>query len=71
MDELNGLYFISNEGICIGTIEENFYSFNQNKQLNTQARAAAIWNTLYKNNMSDIVESQNRFKEYYKSIFKK
>lgn len=43
--------------------------FNPNKQLNTQARAAALWNTLYKNNMTRIVEDQERFKRYYKSIF--
>ena len=45
--------------------------FNPNKMLNTQARAAAIWNTLYRNNMIDIIESQDEFKKYYKSIFKK
>ena len=45
--------------------------FNPKKQLNTQARAAAIWNTLYKNNMTDIIKSQVEFKKYYKSIFKK
>ena len=43
--------------------------FNPNKQLNTQARAAALWNTLYKNNMTSIVEDQEKFKGYYKSIF--
>ena len=45
--------------------------FNPNKQSNTQARAAAIWNTLYKNNMTNIVENRDEFKKYYKSIFKK
>lgn len=44
--------------------------FNPNRQLNTQARAAAIWNTLYRNNMTDIIESRDEFKTYYKSIFK-
>ena len=44
--------------------------FNPNKQLNTQARAAAIWNTLYRNNMANIVENRDKFKKYYKSIFK-
>lgn len=43
--------------------------FNPNKQLNTQARAAAIWTTLYRNNMTNIVENRVKFKEYYKSIF--
>ncbi len=45
--------------------------FNPNKQLNTQARAAAIWNTLYRNNMTKIIENQDEFKKYYKSIFTK
>ena len=45
--------------------------FNPKKQLNTQARAVAIWNTLYRNNMTNILENQNEFKEYYKSIFTK
>ena len=44
--------------------------FNPNKMLNTQARAAAIWNTLYKNDVTDIIESRDEFKRYYKSIFK-
>ena len=44
--------------------------FNPNKMLNTQARAAAIWNTLYKNDITDIIESRDKFKGYYKSIFK-
>lgn len=44
--------------------------FNPSKQLNTQARAAAIWNTLYRNKMTSIVESKEEFKKYYKSIFK-
>ncbi len=43
--------------------------FNPKKQLNTQARAVAIWNTLYRNNMTGIIESQDEFKRYYKSIF--
>ncbi len=45
--------------------------FNPKKQLNTQARAVAIWNTLYRNNMTGIIESQDEFKRYYKSIFNK
>ena len=45
--------------------------FNPKKQLNTQARAAAIWNTLYRNNMTKIIENQEEFKRYYKSIFTK
>lgn len=44
--------------------------FNPNKQRNTQARAAAIWNTLYRNNMAEIVKNREEFKKYYKSIFK-
>ena len=45
--------------------------FNPSKQLNTQARAAAIWNTLYRNNMIKILKDKEEFKRYYKSIFKK
>ena len=45
--------------------------FNPKKQLNTQARAVAIWNTLYRNNMTGIIESQDDFKRYYKTIFTK
>nr|MBP3259214.1 hypothetical protein [Bacilli bacterium] len=45
--------------------------FNPNKMSNTQARAAAIWNTLYKNNMTDIIESRDEFKRYYKTTFTK
>ena len=44
--------------------------FNPSKQLNTQARAAAIWNTLYRNNMISILKDREEFKKYYKSIFK-
>jgi type I restriction enzyme M protein len=45
--------------------------FNPERQSNTQARAAAIWNTLYKNDMTDIIESRDKFKGYYKTIFTK
>ena len=44
--------------------------FNPSRQLNTQARAAAIWNTLYRNNMIYILKDKDEFKKYYKSIFK-
>lgn len=45
--------------------------FNPNKQLNTQARAAAIFKTLLENNSLKILENQEEFKTYYKSINKK
>ena len=44
--------------------------FNPSRQLNTQARAAAIWNTLYRNNMLSVLKDRDEFKKYYKSIFK-
>ena len=45
--------------------------FNPKASLNTQARAAAIWNTLYRNNMIDIIASRDEFKRYYKTTFTK
>lgn len=42
--------------------------FNPNKSLNTQARAAAIFKTLYVNRSLGIIKNQEKFKEYYKSI---
>jgi len=42
--------------------------FNPNKSLNTQARAAAIFKTLYDNHSLGIVKDKEEFKRYYKSI---
>lgn len=42
--------------------------FNPKKSLNTQARAAAIFKTLYVNRSLGIIKNQEKFKEYYKSI---
>ena len=42
--------------------------FNPNKSLNTQARASAIFKTLYVNQSLGIIKDQEKFKEYYKSI---
>ena len=42
--------------------------FNPKKSINTQARAAAIFKTLYVNRSLGIIKEQNKFKEYYKSI---
>lgn len=42
--------------------------FNPNKSLNTQARAAAIFKTLWVNRSLGIIKDQEKFKEYYKSI---
>ena len=33
MDDLNGLYLINKNGICLGTVEANYYSKNCNKQI--------------------------------------
>lgn len=44
--------------------------FNPKKSLNTQARAIAIFKTLYNNDYLDILEDVNRYKEYYKSSVK-
>lgn len=42
--------------------------FNPKKSINTQARAAAIFKTLYDNHNLGIVKNQYDFKTYYKSI---
>lgn len=42
--------------------------FNPKKSINTQARAAAIFKTLYVNRSLGIIKDQEKFKEYYKSI---
>lgn len=42
--------------------------FNPKKSINTQARAAAIFKTLYDNHNLGIVKDQYDFKRYYKSI---
>ena len=42
--------------------------FNPNKSLNTQARAVAIFKTLYDNNSLSIINDHEEFKKYYKSI---
>ena len=42
--------------------------FNPKKSINTQARAAAIFRTLYVNHSLNIIKDQNEFKKYYKSI---
>lgn len=42
--------------------------FNPKKSVNTQARAAAIFKTLYDNHSLDIIKSQSEFKRYYKNI---
>lgn len=40
--------------------------FNPYKQLNTQARAIAIFKTLYNNDELDIIKDKESFKKYYK-----
>jgi len=42
--------------------------FNPKKSINTQARAAAIFKTLYDNHNLGIIKDQYDFKRYYKSI---
>ena len=42
--------------------------FNPKKSINTQARAAAIFKTLYDKHSLGIVKNQDDFKKYYKSI---
>ena len=42
--------------------------FNPKKSINTQARAAAIFKTLYDNHSLGIIKNQDDFKRYYKSI---
>lgn len=42
--------------------------FNPKKSINTQARAAAIFRTLYVNHSLNIIKDQDEFKKYYKSI---
>ena len=44
--------------------------FNPNKSLNTQARAVAIFKSLYDNNYLDILKDVNEFKNYYKENVK-
>lgn len=44
--------------------------FNPNKSLNTQARAIAIFKTLYDNECLSLLESVSNFKEYYKGNVK-
>ena len=44
--------------------------FNPNKSLNTQARAAAIFKTLYDNNYLQLLKNVNEFKKYYKDNVK-
>lgn len=44
--------------------------FNPNKSINTQARAIAIFKTLYDSNYLDILENTDSFKEYYKENVK-
>ena len=44
--------------------------FNPNKSLNTQARATAIFKTLYDNDYLKLLENVNEFKEYYKDNVK-
>lgn len=44
--------------------------FNPNKSLNTQARAIAIFKTLYDNDCLKLLESVKGFKEYYKENVK-
>lgn len=40
--------------------------FNPNRSLNTQARAVAIFNTLYNNEYLEILEYRKDFKRYYR-----
>ena len=44
--------------------------FNPNKSINTQARAIAIFKTLYDNNYLKILKNISEFKNYYKENVK-
>ena len=62
---------LQNKNLINDLVQYNIFSdieFNPKRSLNTQARAAAIFKTLYDNHNLGIVKDQYDFKRYYKSI---
>lgn len=62
---------LQNKDLISELIKYDIFSdieFNPNKSINTQARAAAIFKTLYDNHNLDVIKDQYIFKRYYKSI---
>lgn len=62
---------LQNKDLIKDLVQYNIFSdieFNPNKSINTQARAAAIFKTLYDNHNLGIIKDQYDFKRYYKSI---
>lgn len=62
---------LQNKELIDDLVKFNIFSdieFNPKKSINTQARAAAIFKTLYDNHNLGVVKDQYDFKRYYKSI---
>ena len=62
---------LQNKDLINELVQYNIFSdieFNPKKSINTQARAAAIFKTLYDEHSLSIIKNQDDFKRYYKSI---
>ena len=62
---------LQNKDLINELVQYNIFSdieFNPKKSINTQARAAAIFKTLYDEHGLSIIKNQDDFKRYYKSI---